>query len=490
MHNKKLPKGITYQYGRAKPFLVRFQDRASGVKFLDSFANLADAEKALESVKMRAAHCKETAAAAERLPAEIPKSETLLSVLAAEWWSHFRESLATSTRESYRLILEDHILPYFGECRLREVTREMVIAFIARQRALITQFHSRPSEKSILNRLGVLSAFMDEMLAQGLVVENVVQLARKAEFSRHKQRLMKTQQTDKLREKVLTNEEAERLLLAAKDWFATGKNKLGHGWHQGEAYFPLLLVMNTGLRIGELSALQWGDLRYTDALGQRLPQGPYLHIAKTMVLSAHRGSRSVSVLQRHTKGKTSRSVPVHSELAGALEEWRSLATSWGYSVDDSAPMFPIAHEFAGFKSLVRRIAEKAGLPSNCWGIHTLRHTAATALLLSGKNVHDLQRLLGHAHIQTTEKYLHAQGHTPYGVTDALAWTCSVGVDTQKTDNVRRLDLRPAQKNRSGIEHLGVPTERQDFSENMPSVQSNTRPVQRFKPSSVALNEES
>ena len=328
MQNINLPKGITYQQGRAKPFLVRFQDRPSGIKFLDSFADLADAEKALEAVKKRAAECKETAEAADRFPAEIPKSETPLSVLAAEWWSHFRESLATSTRESYRLILEDHILPYFGECRLRDVTREMVIAFIARQRSLITQFHSRPSEKSILNRLGVLSAFLDEMLAQGLVAENAVQLARKAEFSRHKQRLMKTQQTDKLRKKVLTNEEAKRLLLAANDSFATGKN-----------------------------------------------------------------------------------------------------------------------------------------------------------------VHDLQRLLGHAHIQTTEKYLHAQGHTPYGVTDALAWTCSVGVDAQKTDNVRRLDLRPAQKNRSGIEHLGVQTERQDFSENMPSVQSSKRRVQRFKPSSVALNEE-
>ena len=38
--------------------------------------------------------------------------------------------------------------------------------------------------------------------------------------------------------------------------------------------------------------------------------------------------------------------------------------------------------------------------------HTLRHTFATQYLLNGGSIHELQELLGHASIQTTEVYLH------------------------------------------------------------------------------------
>lgn len=38
--------------------------------------------------------------------------------------------------------------------------------------------------------------------------------------------------------------------------------------------------------------------------------------------------------------------------------------------------------------------------------HKLRHTCATLMLKHGANIHEIQRLLGHADIRTTERYLH------------------------------------------------------------------------------------
>lgn len=57
--------------------------------------------------------------------------------------------------------------------------------------------------------------------------------------------------------------------------------------------------------------------------------------------------------------------------------------------------------------IVKKELQKAGLDTNKYSVHKLRHTAATLMYQYGNvDIRALQELLGHASISTTEIYTH------------------------------------------------------------------------------------
>ena len=58
--------------------------------------------------------------------------------------------------------------------------------------------------------------------------------------------------------------------------------------------------------------------------------------------------------------------------------------------------------------IVRKYATAAGLPGHAHP-HRLRHSYATNLLRAGTSLEVIRRLLGHASITTTIRYLHLNG---------------------------------------------------------------------------------
>lgn len=145
----------------------------------------------------------------------------------------------------------------------------------------------------------------------------------------------------------------------------------------------LLVAVQTGLRNSEIRALRRQDVE--------LDAGPHI--------------RCVG------KGRKTRATPLRPDVATVLEEW--LVQQAGAPTD---PLFPSTRgsqlSADALQRLVRKhtLAACRGCPSLATKIvtpHTLRHTAAMALLQRGVDLSVIALWLGHESTQTTEVYLHA-----------------------------------------------------------------------------------
>jgi integrase/recombinase XerC len=148
----------------------------------------------------------------------------------------------------------------------------------------------------------------------------------------------------------------------------------------------LELAYSSGLRAGELSALDIGDLDL---------RGGWVRV-------------------RSGKGGKGRDVPVGLPAAGALAAWLPERDALLGSLPPS-PAGPSGALFLGarggrlhdreIRRLLQKRLAKTGLDS-AYSPHSLRHSFATHLLESGADLKAIRDMLGHASLATTERYTH------------------------------------------------------------------------------------
>jgi len=107
-------------------------------------------------------------------------------------------------------------------------------------------------------------------------------------------------------------------------------------------------------------------------------------------------------IRLHGKGRHDRVVPIAPQACQVLEAWlgRRPRSPW---------LFPGASEGRLHVRTIQRIVARTSKAALGRAIHphTLRHSYATLLHRAGVSIRDLQLLLGHASIATTQVYLHA-----------------------------------------------------------------------------------
>jgi len=167
---------------------------------------------------------------------------------------------------------------------------------------------------------------------------------------------------------VLTEDERVRLLKQPNPRYPTGERNRT----------LLTLMLNTGLRLAEVTALKWRDLDLTTG--------------KLMV--------------RQGKGHKDRTLWVAEADIDCLRHLRERQAA---TCGDCEHVFttlqgrPLGHRYV--QRMVARYARKAGIEKRITP-HTLRHSFATDLYRETSKIRLVQKVLGHSDLSTTMVYTH------------------------------------------------------------------------------------
>lgn len=104
------------------------------------------------------------------------------------------------------------------------------------------------------------------------------------------------------------------------------------------------------------------------------------------------------------KGAKDRMVPLSATLLSALRRYWSTCRPRDWLFPHTH--HPDAHVGISTAQRVYTAAKRRAGVAKVGGIHALRHAYATHQLENGLAVNELQHLLGHAHLQSTMRYLH------------------------------------------------------------------------------------
>ena len=182
-------------------------------------------------------------------------------------------------------------------------------------------------------------------------------------------------------------------------------------------YRLYLLAMNTGLRWGEIIALKWDRV----------------DLANKRILVARSYCRFSKEIRETTKGKRIRHMGINQALLPELQDqYEENSKRHGLVFSKNKKVLDRKNFF---RDHFLKDLENAGMRKIRF--HDFRHTFASHFMMNGGNLYDLQKLLGHQDISTTERYAHL---SPESLVQKTELICIDGgsADVIQLDDIRKI----------------------------------------------------
>lgn len=292
-------------------------------------------------------------------------------------WLHTykKGTLKPSSYDRLENTVKHQIIPQIGDIQLQALSSDDIQAMITALKAEEKSYSTIKKAYDCMNAVLKHAVIADDIVKNPMLL---VQMPEKKVFEQHEIR-------------AFTKEETLAIVEEAGRTYSTGKPIYANG----DAF---ILMLNTGLRIGELSALRKTDW---DEEKQEL------HVRRTAVKVKKRdedgeAAGGYTLASNTTKTYSGdRIIPLNKTATEALKRIAGKRPGSEMLFSDSdKPVDPHNLQKSFYAILANIGIEKTG-------IHALRHTFASFLFAKGVDVKTVSRILGHANVQITlNTYIH------------------------------------------------------------------------------------
>lgn len=285
----------------------------------------------------------------------------------AVYWLKKKEfEVKKSTYCNYSNLLKNQIIPAIGEIKFNELNGEILQFFIYK-----AQGENKLSEKTTKDCLGIIKQIITDGQEEGIIPNFA--------FSKRKLKYKKQDLIGNIK-KVYTEEEYRKIIREILK--NINNKKLG-----------ILLGLYTGMRIGELCALQFKDIDFKNKV---------INVTKTLQRT-YDPTRDINPSEiQITSTKTSsstRTIPITEEIVKILEKMNTGNENYILTGKNKYT------EPRTFRRSYQTFMKSIGIEP--LKFHSLRHTFASMNIENGADIKTISEILGHSDIDTTLKvYTH------------------------------------------------------------------------------------
>lgn len=312
------------------------------------------------------------------------KCSALYSEVLDAWLQSTRINIKESTYARYSHLIDTHIRSQLGKYQISKISTQLIEGFIENLLSCgRVDNNGSLSAKTVTDILTIVKSTIDYARYNNLVVScNLSKLTIKKKDK--EMRVLCQSEQDAL----------IRVLIADMDLYK----------------FGVLLSLYTGIRIGELCALQWEDLSITNST---------LKVRKTMqrIQETNIGASSkTKIIITEPKSDCSiRDIPLPSFLVEIARQFRDHPKAYILSGERGKYIEPRTMQNR-FKTYVK----ESGISDA--NFHSLRHTFATRCVEVGFELKSLSEVLGHSNVNITlNRYVHSSFELKYSNMNKLAF---------------------------------------------------------------------